>query len=61
MKTIEVIYVVYNAEGDEVEYFKPTNKELAIATASRIKGTIRKRITTVEELEPMDEDYTVWA
>lgn len=58
MKTT-VEYIVYNIDGDEK--YITQDKHYALYRLKQIEGGyIRKRITTVQELAPIDEDYTVW-
>ena len=59
MKITKREFVVYGADG--VAHMVTTEKAQAINVAQQIWGTVRLRITTVKECEPLDKDYTVWA
>lgn len=59
MKTTKKEYIVYGA--DNTSHMITKEKALAIAVAEQIGGRVYLRITTVEECEPLDKDYTVWA
>lgn len=58
MKITKTEFIVYGQ--DNISHMITTDKKCAIAIAQQIGGKIHKRCTTVEELEPMDKDYTVW-
>lgn len=59
MKAIKIEYIVYGE--DNISHMVTTEKAHAIAVAEQISGKVCKRITTVEECEALDKDYTVWA
>jgi len=59
MKTTKIEYIVYGV--DNISHMVTTEKAHAIAVAKQIGGRVCKRITTVEECEALDKDYTVWA
>ena len=59
MKIKKIEFIVYGA--DNISHMVTTEKAHAIAVAKQIGGRVCKRITTVEECEALDKDYTVWA
>lgn len=59
MKTTKKEYLVYGT--DNITHMVTPEKAQAIAVAKQIGGRVHLRITTVEECEPLDENYTVWA
>ena len=59
MKHSKIEYIVYGK--DNIAHMVTTEKTIAIAVAKQIGGRVCKRITTIEEYEALDQDYTVWA
>ena len=59
MKTKKIEFIVYGV--DNLSHMVTTEKAHAIVVAKQIGGRVCKRITTVEECEALDKDYTVWA
>lgn len=59
MKHRKIEYIVYGK--DNISHMVTTEKAIAIAVAKQIEGRVCKRITTVEECEALNQDYTVWA
>ena len=59
MKITKREYIVYGV--DNISHMVTTEKAHAIAVAKQIGGRVCLRITTVEECEALDKDYTVWA
>lgn len=59
MKTQKIEYIVKSNQEDKIivitEY-----KPVALEALHNYGGHIIKRITTVEELQPIDRDFTVW-
>lgn len=58
MKQQKFEYIVKNQEGEIIvitEY-----KPIALEALYNYNGQIIKRVTTVEELQPIDKDFTVW-
>lgn len=58
MKKQKVEYIVKNEEGRVI--VATEHKPIALETLHNYGGQIFKRITTVEELQPIDKDFTVW-
>lgn len=58
MKHIKIEFIVYDNNG--ISRMVTSNKEIAFNIMKHINGTIAKRITTVEEIRPIDKEYTVW-
>lgn len=59
MKHTKIEYIVYGT--DNLIHIVTAEKAHAIMVAKQIHGRVCKRITTVEECEALDKDYTVWA
>lgn len=58
MKKQKIEYIVKNQEGKVVVITEL--RPIALEALHNYDGTIVKRVTTVEELQPIDKDFTVW-
>lgn len=58
MKHTKIEFIVYGQ--DNISYMVTTEKQIAISAAKQIDGRVCKRCTTIEELEALDIDCTVW-
>ena len=58
MKKQKIEYIVKNQEGKVIVITEC--KPVALEALHNYGGQIVKRITTVEELQPIDKDFTVW-
>lgn len=59
MKTTKKEYIVCGT--DNLSHMVTKEKAQAIEVAKQIGGRVCLRITTIEECEALDKDYTVWA
>lgn len=58
MKKQKIEYIVKNQDNKVIVITEL--KPIALEALHNYGGTIVKRVTTVEELQPIDKDYTVW-
>lgn len=58
MKKQKIEYIVKNADNKVVVITEL--KPIALEALHNYGGQMFKRITTVEELQPIDKDFTVW-
>lgn len=58
MKKQKIEYIVKNQEGKVIVITEI--KAVALEALHNYGGQILKRVTTVEELKPIDKDFTVW-
>lgn len=58
MKKQKIEYIVKNQEGKAIVITEL--KPIALEALHNYGGTIAKRVTTVEELQPIDKDFSVW-
>ena len=58
MKKQKIEYIVRNQENKAIVITEI--KAVALEALYNYGGQIVKRITTVEELQPIDKDFTVW-
>lgn len=58
MKHTKIEFIVYGQ--DNISHMVTTEKQIAINIAKQIGGKVSKRCTTIEELEALDIDCTVW-
>lgn len=58
MKKQRIEYIVKNQDNKVIVVTEI--KAVALEALHNYSGQILKRITTVEELQPIDKDFTVW-
>lgn len=58
MKKQKIEYIVKNQEGKAIVITEL--KPIALEALHNYNGQIIKRVTTVEELQPIDKDFSVW-
>ena len=58
MKKQKIEYIVKNEDNKVI--VATELKPIALEALHNYGGQIFKRITTVEELQPIDKDFTVW-
>lgn len=58
MKKQKVEYIVRSQEDKVIVITE--HKPVALEALHNYGGTIVKRVTTVEELQPINKDFTVW-
>mgnify|MGYP006932887302 CR=1 FL=1 len=59
MKVQRIEYIVKSNQADKIIVTTEV-KAVALEALHNYGGQIVKRITTVEELQPIDKDFTVW-
>jgi hypothetical protein len=59
MKKQKVEYIVKSNQEDKIIVTTEV-KAVALEALHNYGGHILKRVTTVEELKPIDKDFTVW-
>ena len=59
MKKQRIEYIVKSNQADKVIVTTEV-KAVALEALHNYGGQVFKRITTVEELQPIDKDFTVW-
>ena len=59
MKKQRIEYIVKSNQADKIIVTTEV-KAVALEALHNYGGQVIKRITTVEELQPIDKDFTVW-
>lgn len=59
MKKQRIEYIVKSNQADKIIVTTEV-KAVALEALHNYGGQVFKRITTVEELQPIDKDFTVW-
>lgn len=59
MKKQRIEYIVKSNNADKIIVTTEV-KAVALEALHNYGGQVFKRITTVEELQPIDKDFTVW-
>lgn len=59
MKVQRIEYIVKSNQADKIIVTTEV-KAVALEALHNYGGQVFKRITTVEELQPIDKDFTVW-
>lgn len=59
MKVQRIEYIVKSNQADKIIVTTEV-KAVALEALHNYGGQILKRVTTVEELKPIDKDFTVW-